>query len=202
MQTTPRSWLRRTLAGVATLAGVVVLAAAGVYLFVQHDDNFHAVEPGLVYRSAQMSGAHLGRAIADQHLRAVLNLRGPNAGQAWYDDEIAAAKAAGVVHIDIALSAYHELTPAQLAAVRQALAGAPRPLLIHCNGGSDRTGLVSALYVLSRGASPAKADEQLSLRYGHFPWLGMKSVAMDRTFAAVVAAQPGSGGAAAAATAP
>ncbi len=193
MRASSWSWPRRLVVGIASLAGTAVVVAGVVYLAIWHDDNFHAVDPGVVYRSAQMSGPHLREAIATQHLRAVLNLRGPNAGQAWYDDELAATRAAGVPHIDIALSARSELTPQQLAAVRTALETAPKPLLIHCNGGSDRTGLVSALYLLSRGAAPEVADRQLALRYGHFPWLGSRSVAMDRTFAAVVA----SGGASA-----
>jgi protein tyrosine/serine phosphatase len=188
MHSTPRSWPRRAAVAVASLAVATVALAGGVYLAIWHDDNFHAVEPGVVYRSAQMSGARLREAIAAQHIRAVLNLRGPNPGKDWYDAEVAAARADGVPHIDIALSAQHELTPRQLSAVRQALADAPKPLLIHCNGGSDRTGLVSAMYLLSRGAAPAVADEQLAPRYGHFPWLGAKSVAMDRTLAAIVAA--------------
>ena len=188
----PRSWPRRAAVCIATLASGAVAVAGAVYVAIWHDDNFHAVEAGVVYRSAQMSGAHLREVIATQHIRAVLNLRGPNPGQGWYDDEVAAARDAGVRHIDIALSARHELSAQQLNDVRRALADGPKPLLIHCNGGSDRTGLVSALYLLSRGASPAAADEQLALRYGHFPWLGVKSVAMDRTFAAVVAADAAS----------
>jgi protein tyrosine/serine phosphatase len=188
MRSPPTSWRRRAAIGLAAIATATLAITGGVYLAIQHDDNLHAVEPGVVYRSAQMSGAHLRRTIEAEHIRAVLNLRGPNPGKDWYDAEVAAARSEGVAHIDIALSARQELTPAQLGEVRRALAEAPRPLLIHCNGGSDRTGLVSALYALSRGATPAKADEQLALRYGHFPWLGSKSVAMDRTFAAVVAA--------------
>lgn len=143
-----RSPLRRAAQVLVALVVAVLATAAGAWLVIQHDDNLHAVEPGLVFRSAQMSGDTLARVIAEHHVRTVLNLRGPNPGQPWYDDEVAAARAAGVRHIDIALSARQQLTPAQLAQVRDALATAPRPLLIHCNSGADRTGLVSALYQL------------------------------------------------------
>ncbi len=186
------SWPRRAALASAVVAATMLGAAGGVYLAIWHDDNLHAVEPGVVYRSAQMSGAHLREAIAARHIRTVLNLRGANPGQRWYDDEVTVARDAGVRHVDIALSAREALSPRQLDDVRHALADSPKPLLIHCNGGSDRTGLVSALYLLSRGAAPAVADEQLALRYGHFPWLGVKSVAMDRTFAAVVASEAAS----------
>jgi len=51
---------------------------------------------------------------------------------------------------------------------------APKPLLIHCKAGADRTGLASALYL---GALEHQTREtagwQLSILYGHIaiPWL-------------------------------
>lgn len=42
------------------------------------------------------------------------------------------------------------------------------PALIHCKSGADRAGLVSALYMLLREkATPERALEELSLKYGH-----------------------------------
>ena len=61
------------------------------------------------------------------------------------------------------------------------LRDAPKPLLIHCRAGSDRTGLACAIYVAARGGSYHDAQEQLSLYYGHFPYFGSKSMAMDIT---------------------
>ena len=61
---------------------------------------------------------------------------------------------------------------------------APKPILIHCESGADRTGLVSALYRLSRGQPLAVAEQELSPRYGHFTVFVPRSAAMDRSLAA------------------
>ncbi len=45
---------------------------------------------------------------------------------------------------------------------------APKPLLIHCLAGADRTGLASALYVAGvEGRGELAAEWQLSIAYGH-----------------------------------
>jgi protein tyrosine/serine phosphatase len=80
------------------------------------------------------------------------------------------------------LSANTALDAAQLAKLTDALRDAPKPLLIHCRAGSDRTGLASAIYVATHGGSYHDAQKQLSLYYGHFPYLGSKTAAMGISF--------------------
>jgi hypothetical protein len=81
----------------------------------------------------------------------------------------------------LAFSANAPLDANQVAQLADALRDAPKPLLIHCRAGSDRTGLACALYVASHGGSYRDAQDQLSLFYGHFPYFGSRSVAMDLT---------------------
>lgn len=181
-------WLRRLLVASTAVVLSPFVAAAAIYLYVEHGGNFHAVEPGVFYRSAELSGTEFRDVIRAHHVKTVLNLRGPNAGKDWYDDEIRAVRDEGVVHLDIPLSAQHELTPVQVSTVLEMIRTAPKPILVHCNAGSDRTGLVSAMYELTRGKPADVAERQLSLAYGHFPWLGSKTVAMDRSFATFVIA--------------
>ena len=181
---TTRRPARRLGLGLAATAGAVVVAAGGVWLAIQGDGNVHVLEPGVAIRAAQPSAARLDDIVRTYGVRSVVNLRGPNAGQPWYDEEMAASRRLGLAHVDIALSARQELTPAQLDAVLARVAQAPKPVLIHCNGGSDRTGLVSAAWVWSHGGSADDAGKQLAVRYGHFPWLGSRTVAMDRSLAA------------------
>ena len=57
-----------------------------------------------------------------------------------------------------------------------------KPILIHCKAGADRTSLVTAVYIYSISHNYKKAKQQLSLFYGHFPWLGSKTIAMDKSF--------------------
>jgi undecaprenyl-diphosphatase len=47
---------------------------------------------------------------------------------------------------------------------------APRPVLLHCQAGADRSGLAAALWkTMIDGAPASEARRQLSLRYGHVP---------------------------------
>jgi protein tyrosine/serine phosphatase len=64
---------------------------------------------------------------------------------------------------------------------------APKPLLVHCKSGADRTGLVSALYRFAiEGKGADEADRQLTVLYGHFPYLASRTRAMDDSFWAFV----------------
>lgn len=177
---TAAKWAAVTVA--STVLGLA-LATGITWWAIEGDGNVHVVETGVIVRSAEPSAQRLEEAAHRYGIRSVVNLRGPNAGRAWYDEELAASGKLGLQHFDIALSAQHELSPAQIDAVLAIVDKAPKPVLIHCNGGSDRTGLISAAWLFAHGAGAQAAGEQLSLRYGHFPWLGSKTVAMDRSLA-------------------
>lgn len=183
-------WLKRfgqTIAVIAALTG-------GWAGYLRLSGNFHPIEDGAAYRSGQLSGDQFIERIRANGIRTIINLRGNNAGRGWYDDEIKASTAAGVAHIDFPISSGRELTEAQIAQLTGHLRTAARPILIHCEAGSDRTGLTAALYQLViAGKSAAEASQQLSFRYGHFPWLGSSTIAMDNTFERV-AAQLNAGG--------
>ncbi len=172
-------WLKR----VGKTIGVVALVAGAWAGYLRLSGNFHSIEQGAIYRSAQLSGSQFAERIRENGIKTILNLRGNNAGRSWYDEEIKASEMAGVRHIDYPISSGRELTDDQVNELTGILRSAPRPLLIHCEAGSDRTGLTSALYeLLVAKRSLAEASAQLSFRYGHFPWLGSRTVAMDRTF--------------------
>ena len=72
------------------------------------------------------------------------------------------------------MSAQSELAQPEVERLLQVMRDAPKPLLIHCQGGADRTGLAAALYVAGiEGRDEEAAEAQLSLTYGHIgiPWL-------------------------------
>lgn len=183
-----RQMIKRASIATAALLALTVAVAGGVYVYVESDGNFHVVDPGTLYRSRQLSGPELAQAIGAYGIRSILNLRGPNPRSEWYDDEMAVAAAKHVTHYDYGISARRPVTPAQLEAILRIIRDAPKPLLVHCMGGADRTGLVSAVYLFSHGARTDVAERALSLRYGHFPYLGSKTRAMDDSFNAYVAA--------------
>ncbi len=165
----------------ATLFAVLSMFAWAGYL--QYSGNVHEIEPSQFYRSAQLNGDEFKNIIKEKGIRTVINLRGENIGSDWYDAEIAAVRETGAHHIDIRLSANNKPDAETLNALIKALRTAPRPLLVHCKAGADRTGLASALYeYLVENKTAKTASGQLSFRYGHFPWLWSDTVAMDKTF--------------------
>ncbi len=169
------------LIGVAVLGPVV---SFGVWLLVvRFSGNLHAVEAGALYRSGQLNGSALRDALTRHGIRTVINLRGASAGQSWYDDELVASKALGVLHFDFAMSSRREIDDETLRQLSRLLQKIPTPLLVHCKGGADRSGLVAAIFLYAiRGRPAAEARRQLSFRYAHLPWLSPSTRAMDRTF--------------------
>jgi protein tyrosine/serine phosphatase len=173
---------------IGVIAIGLTAGSGGAYWgLLQYHGNFHAVKEGAFYRSAQLDKEELHRVVRDHRIRSVLNLRGAHPGQGWYDDEIAVAQELGVAHYDYGLSAYRFVTRRQIGEVLDIIRNAPKPLLVHCKSGADRAGLVSALYRFAEeGTSVDQADQQLSLIYGHFPYLTSRSKAMDDSFWAFV----------------
>ena len=163
---------------VGSILLVVLLALVGAYAFVHAGGNFHEVEKGTVYRSSWLGSEKLEQAVDRLGVKTVLNLCGEQPGAAWYEGEVEVSRRRGVKFVSMGLSANTALDAAQLAKLTDVLRESPKPLIIHCRAGSDRTGLACAIYVATRGGSYHDARDQLSLYYGHFPYFGSKSAAM------------------------
>lgn len=186
---------RRRLAVLAAVMAAPI-AMGGWALGLHVTGNIHVVEPRALYRSAQLTGQDLDAVINQYGIRTVINLRGDNTGASWYDDEISVAQRRGVNHIDVRMSARSMPTASTINELLIAMRITPRPILIHCKDGADRTGFAAAVYeLLLARQSPDTAGRQLSFRYGHFPWLGSATSAMDRAYQAIVAQnRPDEGG--------
>jgi len=145
--------------------------------------NFHVVAPRVLYRSRTLSVRELGSVVGRFKIRTVLNLRGSEPERRWFEGEVAALDALQIGRIDISMVDYLIPEADVLDRLLDALRFADRPLLIHCKHGADRTGLACALFSLVvLGQPPHIAVRQLSMRYGHIPWIDRKSFAMDETF--------------------
>lgn len=163
--------LRLGAASVATLA----LYIGGLHL----NDNFHEVIPDKLYRSGQLEPGELTEVSKKYGIKSVLNLRGDNTGSGWYDNEVAEANASGVRHLNFKMSSKQGLTSGQMMELIAIMRDAPKPLLIHCQGGADRSGLAAALYMSAINKSEqSEVDTQLSLIYGHLPSLGTDKMCM------------------------
>ena len=159
--------LSRTTRRVILTALVLALAPPVCFVgWTSYTHNFHAIQPGQLYRSGQMPAGALSDTIHHYRIKTVLNLRGPNPEQAWYRSERDAALSAGATLVDVSMSSCEWMSRAQLRAVVNLLDTGERPILIHCQHGSERTGLVSAVAELLRpGVTLDDARGQLSLAY-------------------------------------
>jgi protein tyrosine/serine phosphatase len=153
----------------ALLIGVLlIIAVYGGYLLLT--GNVHTITEGEAYRSAQLDRSQLTRHIKQYNIKSIINLRGENKGDEWYDDEIAVSKEFGVAHYNAGLSANHEPNEEQLRELLRVFSVAPRPVLIHCAYGADRSGLAAAMWkMIVDHASKAEAKKQITILYGHIP---------------------------------
>jgi protein tyrosine phosphatase (PTP) superfamily phosphohydrolase (DUF442 family) len=141
--------------------------AVGLYIaYNQAHFNFGTIQPGKIFRSGQMPPTALARALKDYHIKTVLNLRGSDPKQPFYQGERATTLAAGATQVDIAMSSCIWMSREQLRTLVHAIENAEHPLLIHCAWGAERTGLASAFAELLRpGATLADARAQFSMQY-------------------------------------
>ncbi len=147
---------------------VVFLSIAGYALYVKAQGNFHPITPGEAYRSGQLDGDQLAHYVSLYNIKSILNLRGKHSGTDWYEEELAASVKLNLMHYDITLSATHELTGDEARQLVDIFKTAPRPILIHCAAGADRSGLAAAMWkVVVDGEPKAEAIKQLSILYGH-----------------------------------
>lgn len=175
--------LRRVAVRVALLAAILIALVIAYVGVTAMTGNFHTVAEGEVYRSAQPSPAALERYVREHGIRTVINLRGENPSDGWYQDEVATSRRLGLRHVDFRMSAKRGITRREAWRLIQIMQTAPKPILIHCESGADRTGLASALYVagIQRRGEDA-AEEQLSLKYGHIAAPFGKGWGMTVTF--------------------
>ena len=130
-----------------TLGILLILSVTLTYLYFH---NFHTLIPNAVYRSNQLSKLEFAHAIEQYHVKSIINLR-RDYPAAWYTDEIDISQAKNVQHYDVGMAAYALPDPKLLSQLVQTLEEAPRPVLIHCQGGSDRSGLASAILLILGG---------------------------------------------------
>jgi len=158
-------WVGRGLAVAAVLVLALVVYLGGLHL----TGNFHTVIAGELYRSAQLEPDQIEAHHAREGIASILNLRGPAPGKEWYDAEIATSARLGITHADFGMSARRILEPEKVQELIALMKRLPKPLLIHCQAGADRSGLASALYLAAiKGRPEAEAGGQISIRYGHF----------------------------------
>ncbi len=171
----------RSLRFFIAVLSLLLIITASYFLYMQEQGNFHAITLGEAYRSSQLDRDELEYYIRRYNIRSILNLRGRNPGASWYMEELKVSAENNVTHYDIAMSASHEPTNEDIRQLMVIFKTAPRPVLIHCQAGADRSGLVAAMWkVVIDKKAKAEAEKQLSIFFWHLP-VG-PTTAMDRFF--------------------
>jgi hypothetical protein len=115
--------------------------------------NFHWVVPGDAARAAQAWAGGVGPFLEKRGIKAVINLRGRNDDLSWWENETARKLPTRALLMQL-VSAFDE---------------APRPFMLKCSGGQDRTSFAAALYLIHRGGW--SAYDVAAAQYARFPYL-------------------------------
>ena len=152
--------------------GAIALLAGGAVLWHEVLEErfipkrFGVVEEALVFRSGQLHAALVGETLRAHGVRLVLDLTGPQSGDADQAAEIAACQALGIEHVKHPLRGDGTGDVASYVAAMRRLVHARRqktPVLVHCAAGSQRTGGVIALYrVLVQGWTTDAAEREMA----------------------------------------
>jgi protein tyrosine/serine phosphatase len=171
---------RKIRFSIALLALLVILSG-GYFLYMEEQGNFHPITYGEAYRSAQLDRDEFEYYIKKHDIKSIVNLRGEHPDEKWYAEEIAVSAEHNVQHFNIALSSSKEPSEEDVRQLIDMFQNAPRPVLIHCQAGADRSGLAAAIWKVIIDKEPkSEAGKQLSIIFGHLP-IG-KTTAMDRFF--------------------
>ena len=155
---------------------IIALLWSGYFLLY---GNFHKVDKD-IYRSAQLFSFNMPYYMKKYKIKSILNLRGASSDK-WYKDELKISKEYNITHYDYGIGDRRVASKKEMDGILSIIKKAPKPLLIHCKAGADRTSLSVALY-LHEVKHDKNAKDEISILYGHFPWLGSKTKAMDESF--------------------
>jgi len=142
----------------------VVLALSATTVGVVHwwknwpAKHFGVVEKGVLYRSGQPEGNEWELLRDHYGIKTVLNLRGESIHSPWWQEEHAFCEANGIRCVDVAVGA-ERLTEEQLKEIMEITTDpSQQPVLVHCEVGKRRTGVVVAAYrIMVEGWSATKA---------------------------------------------
>ena len=126
--------------------------------------NFHKLDDQ-VWRHNQPSPGRIAQ-LADMGAKSFLSLRGPDAPVVQIEE--ATCNALNLAFRGLPLRALALPEREVLQDLLKAMREMPKPMVIHCKSGSDRTGLASVLYRhVILGQPLDEAREELALRYIH-----------------------------------
>jgi protein tyrosine/serine phosphatase len=142
--------MRKVLLGLITLA-VTGLGALLIHLDRQNRllwDHWDVVKPGILYRSGQLTGSQLTRAVQSFGIKTVVNLQLPGKDM---EKERSLAQELGIGFVNLPMPGDGFGEETQFRKILE-LVDDPnrRPVLVHCARGTCRTGSAVAMYRFER----------------------------------------------------
>lgn len=155
----------------AALLAIIIVFALNMGL-QQLIGNFHEVLEGEFYRSAQPDAEDIADYRQRFGINTIINLRDEEKGE-WFRVEEQAARNHGIAFIHLPMSSARGPSLDEMRELASLMATARKPLLVHCEHGSNRTGLAAAIYLSASDEHSLLADLQLSPVFGHIPIPGI-----------------------------
>lgn len=156
--------MRKNLKKIAIIGLALFLIALAVYFFFIRF-NFHTVIAGQVYRCAQPSAQQLAQIKTKYGIRSVLNLRSIHSSRPIYQTELRVCRSLRIKLFHFRMSPKKFPGIKQLKQLVNLLQKAPKPMLIHCKAGADRTGLASAIMLILHDYPIFAIKHQYSFHY-------------------------------------
>ncbi len=150
------------------VGATVLVGSAALWIARRAADGLVVKEaaPGVLI--ASQPGAGEWRAVIQRlGVRSVINLRGARVSERWYVDELAACRELSVVHEDVRIKLDDWPPQHEVRRYVTLLETTPRPLLLHCKNGIDRSGWGAAVAIALAGEPVERALDRLSPTTGH-----------------------------------
>lgn len=122
----------------------------------------------MIYRAGQVTADDLREARDELGVRTVINLRGDNPKSEWYQEEVQACRDLGLEYAEYRFESFEHPPQYETRMLVRDLISKPRPILLHCRSGHDRSGWAAAVARILDGEPVEKVvDEELSPLEGH-----------------------------------
>jgi uncharacterized protein (TIGR01244 family) len=145
------------------LAAIGLVIGVGIYtyqsLFVGH---FGVVVEGKLYRSRQPTGLQFSVLFHCHGIKRVINLQSPMEDPDRFSEEKRICRREGVDFVNLPIM-LEEPPLSQVEEFLRLVDTSPGPILIHCDCGRNRSGMMSAVYRVARQGVPVERAIQEEL---------------------------------------
>jgi tyrosine-protein phosphatase SIW14 len=161
--------VRLSTSSAVCLAGLIAaLAAVAVWTYDEHQEDryrLHRVRRGVLYRSRQPGPDELNKGLKRRGITTIVNLRPEAEDPAAFQAEERVCQALGVGFVNIPVQG-RPPTDDQLEAFLKLVRRNRGAVLVHCEMGRSRTGvMVAAFRVVVEGLAPRQALDEI-IDYG------------------------------------